>query len=178
MNRIVRMFMPNRVFLSALRREGLRMGVGCDICKDVNFGSEPYLIQLGDRVRVTAGVKFVTHDGGMWTLRKMGWLEDADRFGEIRVGDNTHIGFDCIIMPGVHIGENCVIGCGAVVTHDIPPGSVAVGVPARVIQTIEEYYEKNKGRCVKTKSLSPKEKKVYLLKNRLTGQKDKQEIKK
>lgn len=45
-------------------------------------------------------------------------------------------------MPGVHIGKRCVIGAGSVVTKDIPDGSVAVGIPARVIMTTEEYAEK------------------------------------
>ena len=64
------------------------------------------------------------------------------KFGKIRVGNNTHIGWNAIIMPGVTIGSNCIIGCGAVVTKDIPDNSVAAGVPARVIETIDEYYEK------------------------------------
>lgn len=42
-------------------------------------------------------------------------------------------------MPGVTIGANCVIGCGSVVTHDIPDNSVAAGVPARVIKSVDEY---------------------------------------
>ena len=41
-----------------------------------------------------------------------------------------------IILPGVSIGRNSVIGAGAIVTKDIPPFSVAVGNPARVIKTI------------------------------------------
>jgi serine acetyltransferase len=41
-----------------------------------------------------------------------------------------------IVLPGVTIGANAAIGAGAVVTQDIPPDSVAVGVPARVIQTL------------------------------------------
>jgi serine acetyltransferase len=68
-----------------------------------------------------------------------------------------------MILPGVSIGQNCVIGCGAVVTKDIPDNSVAVGVPAKVIETIEEYYLKNKERCLFTKNLSPEEKKAFLL---------------
>ena len=42
-------------------------------------------------------------------------------------------------MPGVTIGSNCVIGCGAVVTHDIPDNSIAAGVPAKVIKSLDEY---------------------------------------
>ena len=162
MNRILRGLLSEKSYYAMLRHQGLHIGEGCDICRDVEFGSEPYLIWIGDHVRITSGVKFVTHDGGMWTLRGLGWLENADRFGEIRIGRNTHIGLNSILMPGVHIGENCIIGCGAVVTHDIPSGSVAVGVPARVIQTVEEYYEKNRIRCVKTKHLGAAEKRKYL----------------
>ena len=45
-------------------------------------------------------------------------------------------------MPGCKIGNKVVIGAGAVVTKDIPDNSVAVGVPARVIKTADEYFEK------------------------------------
>ena len=43
----------------------------------MEFGSEPYLIELGDNVRVTNGVRFVTHDGGLWVLRNMGKVDDS-----------------------------------------------------------------------------------------------------
>lgn len=44
------------------------------------------------------------------------------------------------------IGDNCIIGAGAIVTKSIPTNSVACGVPAKVIGTVEEYYNKNKDR--------------------------------
>lgn len=109
------------------------IGAGCSVERDVIFGSESYLITIGNNVRITFGVKFATHDGGMWTLRKSGRLENADLFGRIVVGDNTNIGWNAIILPGVTIGKNCVIGAGAVVSKDIPDNLVAAGVPARVI---------------------------------------------
>lgn len=61
-------------------------------------------------------------------------------FGKIEIGDNVHIGWNTIIMPNVSIGNNCVIGAGAVVTKSIPDNSVAVGVPARVIESIDEKF--------------------------------------
>ena len=140
------------------------LGTGCHISSDVVFGTEPYLITIGNNVRLTHGVKFVTHDGGIWVLRQMGLLEDADLFGKISIGDNTHIGWDSIIMPGVRIGKNCIIGVGAVVTKDIPDNSVAVGVPAKVIETIEQYYEKVKDKCDFTKHMTWDEKKAYIIK--------------
>lgn len=120
---------------------GGKLGVDCEIYPDVEFGSEPYMITIGNHVRITNGVRFVTHDGGVWVLRNLG-LENADIFGKIEIGDNVHIGWNAIIMPNVSIGNNCVIGAGAVVTKSIPDNSVAVGVPAKVIESIDEYYAK------------------------------------
>lgn len=80
-------------------------------------------------------------------------LAEMDRFGKIKIGDNCDIGMNATIMPGVTIGKNCIVGAGAVVTHDIPDSSVAVGVPARVIETVEEYMEKNKKDFLPTKGL-------------------------
>lgn len=56
--------------------------------------------------------------------------------GPVKIGSYVHIGENCCIMPGVTIGDHSVIGAGSVVTHDIPPYSVAVGNPARVLKTI------------------------------------------
>ena len=54
------------------------------------------------------------------------------KIGEpVKIGDNVWIGRNVCIMPGVCIGEGARIGTNAVVTHDIPANSVAVGVPAR-----------------------------------------------
>ena len=101
--------------------------------------------------------------GGVWTLRNIG-LDNADVFCPITIGDNVHIGWNAIIMPNVHIGNNVVIGAGAVVTKDIPDNSVAVGVPAHVIQTTDEYRKKVEAKCDYTKDLSWSKKKKYLLK--------------
>ena len=110
------------------------------------------MITIGNHVRITNGVRFVTHDGGVWVLRNLG-LENADIFGKIEIGDNVHIGWNAIIMPNVSIGNNCVIGAGAVVTKSIPDNSVAVGVPAKVIESIDEYYAKAQNKCVYTKAM-------------------------
>ena len=56
-------------------------------------------------------------------------------FGPIVIEDYVWIGGRANIMAGVTIGKGSVIGAGAVVTRDIPPYSVAVGVPAKVIKT-------------------------------------------
>lgn len=147
-----------------LRSKGVHIGENCEIYKSANFGSEPYLISLGNHVRVNSGVQLITHDGGYWVLREVmgGEFSDADAFGEIKVGDNVHIGTNAIIMPGVNIGENSVIACGAVVTHDVPANSIWGGVPAKCIETLEEYVIKARTKAVMTKHMSKKEKEQYL----------------
>jgi acetyltransferase-like isoleucine patch superfamily enzyme len=55
----------------------------------------------------------------------------------ISIGRDVWIGFDSCILPGVTIGDGSVIGARSVVTTDVPPFSVAVGNPARVIRQLE-----------------------------------------
>lgn len=157
-------FAGNDKYIEILRKRGMKIGSGCFVDKTAVVGGEPYLITVGNEVRITRDVKFITHDGGLWVPRRMGLCApDANRFGRINIGNNVNIGWGAMILPGVTIGDNCVIGCGAVVTKDIPSGSVAVGVPARVIESVEEYVQKNKDRLCNTKNLSDNEKKKYLL---------------
>lgn len=158
-------FLSNQMYIKLLRKDGAQIGEGCSIHKTVSFGEEACLIHIGDNTRVSYGTKIIAHDGGLWTLRKMGLLPDADFFAPVYIGNNTHIGNNSVIMPGVHIGNNCIIGVGAIVTKDIPDNSVAVGVPARVIESIQDYYEKRKDKCINTKHMSTKQKKKYLLKH-------------
>lgn len=152
--------------VSYFRSLGVVIGERCEIRGGVNFGSEPYLITIGNHVRINAGVQLITHDGGTWVLREYANVDNRENltlFKRIKIGNNVHIGSDSLIMPGVTIGDNCIIGCGAVVTKSIPSNSIAVGVPARVIESIDEYYEKHKDEFSFTKCMTKAEKRDYLL---------------
>lgn len=63
---------------------------------------------------------------------------DIVSMGDIKIGNNVWLGNNVCIMPGVTIGDGAVIGANSVVTHDITPYSIAVGIPARIIKTIKE----------------------------------------
>lgn len=125
------------------RKRGVKIGKNCILYNNINFGSEPYLISIGNHCTITADVTFITHDGGTWILR-----ENKDflgsKFGKIIISDNCFIGIRSIIMPNVTIGKNSVIGAGSIVTKSIPDNCVYAGNPASYICSYEEYKNKCK----------------------------------
>ena len=69
-------------------------------------------------------------------------------------------------MPGVKIGDNCVIACGAVVTKDVASNSIVGGIPAKYIESIDEYAAKARLKGIPTKGMTAKEKEIYFLKKK------------
>ncbi len=144
------------------RERGVRIGKGCEIsCRE--FSSEPYLIEIGDYVRIARGTSFYTH-GGIIPLRKLHNDPELDQFGKIKIGNYTSIGANCMIMPGVTIGNNCIVGGGSVVTKSVPDGCMVAGNPAKFIGYTDDFYNKVKETLnTKTGRLTPEEKKAVLL---------------
>ncbi|ENX24004.1 MULTISPECIES: acyltransferase [Acinetobacter] len=133
------------------RKKGVKIGNDCRIYIK-EWGSEPFLISIGDRVTITSGVRLVTHDGSTWLVRD----ENNNRYQKyapISIGSNVFIGLNTIIMPGVTIGDNVVIGAGSVVTKNIPMNSIAVGNPARIISTYDKFHHKIETSCVNNKEI-------------------------
>lgn len=152
--KIIKKIVLGRVKYAA--SEGVKMGKNIRLMKGVSFGSEPYLVELGERITISNHVEFITHDGGTWAFRDLPEYRDVIKYGRIKVGSHSFIGAHSIIMPGVTIGERCVIGAGSIVTKDIPDGTVACGSPAKVIKTTREYAEQSK------KKMKPYEKEEYI----------------
>lgn len=117
---------------------------------------------MGNNVHLTDGVRFITHDGGTLLFRNR--IADLEITKPISVGDNIYIGNNVMILPGVTIGNNVIIGAGAVVSKDIPDNSIAVGVPARVIKSTDEYLNKIKGESLHLGHLKGQEKDKALMK--------------
>ena len=148
------------------KENGMIVEDGVSVLGGVNFGSEPYLITLHRKCRITSDVVFVTHDGGTWAFRDH-WnqYKDVIKFGRIEVGEEAFIGTRSIIMPGVRIGKHSVVGAGSIVTRDVPDYTVVAGVPAKVICSTQEYAKK----CLDSmpegfdKEKYKKDKKMHLL---------------
>ena len=109
---------------------GATVGENCRIYTP-HFGSEPFLISIGNKVTITSGVKLLTHDGSTWLMND----EKGRRYSyqRIVIGNNVFIGVNSIIMPGVKVEDNTVIAAGSVVTKSIPAGKIVAGVPATII---------------------------------------------
>ncbi len=165
---IYKKLIPMNKYPNYLQKKGVKIGKECEIYKSASFGSEPYLITLGNHVRINAGVQLITNDGGYWIFRNayagLGTeFSNIDYLNGIKIGNNVHVGTNAIIMPGVCIGDNCVVACGAVVTKDVKPNSIVGGVPAHYIESLDDYVNKARKKGVPTKNMTPEEKKKYIL---------------
>ena len=69
-----------------------------------------------------------------WGLEKRNVAESWDNKGDIVLGNDVWIGYEAVIMAGVTIGDGAIIGARAVVTKDVPPYTVAGGIPAKPIK--------------------------------------------
>lgn len=149
--------------ISATRRLGVKVGEGCRFISvsKATFGSEPFLISIGNHVTLTANVQFVTHDGGVWVFREE--MPTIDVFGSIKLGNNIFIGYGAIILPGTIIEDNVVIGAGSVVKGLITANSVWAGAPIKKLMSIDQYKNKVLDKAEYIKSLPLAKRNTYLV---------------
>lgn len=136
--------------VESLRKRGVLIG------ENVNFRfpehtiidiTRPSLVEMGNNLDINDNFTVLTHDFGTFVFRNL-YHDFVNSSGKVKIGNNICFGRNVTVLKGVTIGDNCIIGLGAVVTRDIPSNSVAVGCPAKVVCSIEEYYEKRKSSCL------------------------------
>ncbi|MCH4213257.1 MAG: acyltransferase [Prevotella sp.] len=128
------------------RKKGIRIGGDCFFIdpKHVTIDTtRPELVEIGEHVFIHKGTIILTHDWASW-----GFVYSHNEFlpshGKVKIGNNVWMGENVTILKGVTIGDNVIIGIGSIVTKDIPSNSIAVGVPAKVTGSYDDYYEKRK----------------------------------
>ncbi|MFF2483506.1 sugar O-acetyltransferase [Paenibacillus sp. NPDC058071] len=100
-------------------------------CKLMDSGK----ITIGNNVFIAPNVCIITEEHAMDVEQR---LEGLEYTHPVNIGDNVWICAGAIVLPGVTIGANSVIGAGSVVTKDIPPDSLAVGNPCKVIRSLKK----------------------------------------
>jgi acetyltransferase-like isoleucine patch superfamily enzyme len=107
------------------------------------------LISFGNNVEVASGVKFVVHDAihGVLNFKYHGEKNNSEfkeQLGCIDIQDNVFIGSGTIVLGNVRIGSDTVIGANSLINKDIPAGAVWAGIPAKQIDTFENFAEKRR----------------------------------
>lgn len=127
------------------------MKIGKNFSKQQGCFIDPshcFLIEIGDNVTFSIRVTLLAHDASCKDLVHYA------KIGKIRIEDNVFIGANVTVLPNVTIGKNSIIGAGSIVTKDIPKNSVAVGNPAKVISSTEEYKLKLEKQLQTSKTFS------------------------
>lgn len=140
----------SEAYIKYLRSLGMKIGEGTIVFdpKDISIDiSRPELVEIGDNVFLHKGVQIISHDWASYLFVNK-YNDYIPAHDKVTLGSNIWLGRDVTILKGVTIGNNVLIGFGAVVTKDIPDNSVAVGFPAKVIMSLDEYYEKRQKQYV------------------------------
>jgi acetyltransferase-like isoleucine patch superfamily enzyme len=131
------------VWLTAPAPGRIRIGGGSFLNLGVMVAAVD-LVEIGEYCMLANGC-FVTDGNHRFDdpVKPVPWQGFTTK-GPTRLGDNVWCGANVVITSGVTIGERCVIGANSVVTTDLPPFSIAAGVPAKVLRTIS-YVEPEGG---------------------------------
>ena len=125
---------------------GARIGADCNICDHVFIEGD---VVVGDRVTVKSGVQLwdgVHLGDDVFVGPNATFSNDSfprsrhrpDRFLETFIEEGASIGANATVLPGVTVGSLSMVGAGSVVTRDVPPRSLVVGNPARVVAELDE----------------------------------------
>lgn len=132
-----------RVWQFVIILSGAKIGNACNICSHCLIESD---VIIGDRVTIKSGVQLwnglrVGNDvfiGPNVTFTNDKYPQSGNKTFKLLstiIENNVSIGGGAIILPGIHIGEGAVIGAGSVVTKNVPPKSLVMGNPAKIINT-------------------------------------------
>jgi acetyltransferase-like isoleucine patch superfamily enzyme len=129
----------------------LRNGERIVIGERTKVGERAYLwagdgsgaIRIGDDCRIGPEVFITASDYGLRPDEPIAYQERNER--DVTIGNDVWLGARVFIGAGVELGDGCVVSAGSVVTRSLPAGSVAVGVPARIVRRREDYGDRNTG---------------------------------
>lgn len=151
---------------------GVHIEDGVKLIDNPNWGSEPYLIWIGEGSLISGNVAFVTHDMSTRVFKKIDSdkkIQELQKYGKIVIGKNCFIGMRSMILPNVTIGDNSIVAAGAVVTKSIPSEEVWGGIPAKRIMSLTEYKNNCLKSCLICETSELESNKKFVLENLLSS---------
>ena len=122
--------------IDRLVAEGLQIGRGTFVARDAYLDpGHPWLITIGEDSGLSPRTIVMVHDASM--RRHI----DHTLIAPVVIGDRVFVGAGAIILPGTRIGDDSVIAAGAVVRGDIPPWSMVVGNPGKVVSDVQSVAD-------------------------------------
>lgn len=118
--------------------DNTRIGIGSVLIGPVSIGDD---VRLAQNVVVTA----LNHN---YQDVSKPISEQGVNTEQVYIGDETWIGANAVILPGIFIGKHCIVAAGSIVTRNVPSFSVVAGNPARIIK----QYNKDKGEWERVKN--------------------------
>jgi acetyltransferase-like isoleucine patch superfamily enzyme len=116
-------------------RARIEIGAGCFLNRNTMIAAFE-LVSIGDHTMLANGcfVGDADHrfDDPNRPITEQGFTSK----GPVEIGANCWFGVNCAVTSGVTVGERCVVGSNSVVNADLPPRTIAAGVPARVIKPV------------------------------------------
>lgn len=133
----------SKTLVNYYRTKGIMIGEGTYLSPKtcVIDTTRPSLVTIGKNCYMNEHFTLMTHDWVTQVFLFSG-RDFVNSSGRVTIGDNVSFGQNVMLLKGVSIGDNCFIGAGSVVTKDIPANSIAVGVPCRVVSSLEEFYQR------------------------------------
>jgi acetyltransferase-like isoleucine patch superfamily enzyme len=132
-----------KAFMASIHSWKIKDGVsvwfpeGVSIGRNVTINEHVFLdgyggLEIGDDCRIAHGCSFISEDHVFDDPDTPIW-QQGKRAGKIVLESDIWLGCGVRVLRGVRIGRGSVVGAGAVVTRDLPPYSIAIGIPARVV---------------------------------------------
>jgi acetyltransferase-like isoleucine patch superfamily enzyme len=119
---------------------GLVIGNDSHIQPRCQFSAYKGSITIGSNVQIAPFCAFYPYNHGFESSKTI-MEQSLFTKGGIIIDDDAWIGVGSIVLDGVRIGKGAVVGAGAVVSDDIPDGSIAAGVPARVVKMRKDFSQ-------------------------------------
>lgn len=122
-----------RIRVIYFRMVSVSIGKNCFISLGAKLDTCGGKIVIGDRCTITYGCIILVHD------RVARLLNPNDKnIGMVRIGNGSFIGVNSVILRNVTIGDNAIIGACLLVSEDIPPDTLAMGIPSRIKRELSE----------------------------------------